>query len=390
MTTIMRKNGYGFSGHEPSQIKLLARNHIVYTLSEPTRAEVQQINYARRQFQCENEGLFAPQSKPFRALGHPVYLDSVSLVKSALGQMPRKPDIAKIMRLEEDLTMNFEDGFRPEGNEFPINEYDDLQLASDSIKKSTEPLRPLSGKHLFSSRETDSEPSPVNQFWSERAKYEQASRSKILPPNRKYLTCCTDRLESNGSRSGQPTSKDMTTQYIQAERLLEAEEAENDKLLTMEPEIVDLTQQIVQSGPSLLEAFMSRDSKGMLSSNSTPSSDLKKSKDIRPNFVSQSVERRRNRLQNQWFDEQPRPFTPRFLSISRPQVGPMLSAKTSVDTKAGPTANEIEHIECSDDDYRDHDHDTDSTKADESSEIKTTSSNEKITETTRSKQFSVL
>ncbi|KAF6770627.1 hypothetical protein AHF37_11094 [Paragonimus kellicotti] len=91
MVTVMRKNGYSTPGPTPSNIKLLARNHIVYTLSEPTRAEVRQVNYARRQFQFENEGLFAPQSKPFRALGHPVYLDSVSLVKSALGQMPRKP-----------------------------------------------------------------------------------------------------------------------------------------------------------------------------------------------------------------------------------------------------------------------------------------------------------
>ncbi|KAF7233971.1 hypothetical protein EG68_12068 [Paragonimus skrjabini miyazakii] len=91
MTAVMRKNGYNSPGFTHSNLKLLARNHIVYTLNEPTRAEVRQVNYARRQFQCENEGLFAPQSKPFRALGHPVYLDSVSLVKSALGQMPRKP-----------------------------------------------------------------------------------------------------------------------------------------------------------------------------------------------------------------------------------------------------------------------------------------------------------
>ncbi|KAF7258757.1 hypothetical protein EG68_04177 [Paragonimus skrjabini miyazakii] len=341
------------------------------------------------------------------------------------------------MMLEEDQTMDFEDEFQPEGNEFPINDYDNLQLASDSTKKSTKPLRPLSGKHHFSSRETDSEPSPkssvyverrrkcmktnlntflkeseattrmvkrgisyfgilsqemcdkVNHFWSERAKYEQASRSRILPPNRKYLSCCTETLESSGSRSGQYTSKDMTTQFIQAERLLEAEEAENDKLLTMEPEIVDLTQQIIQNGPSLLDALMSRDSKSMLSSNSTPTSDLKKSGDTKPNFVSQSVERRRNRLQNQWFDEQPRPFTPRFLNISRPQVGPMLSAKTSADTKETSLASEVEHSDCSGDDYHDHDQEMDTTKADESSGIKTASSGDEVTETTASKQFSV-
>ncbi|KAF6771784.1 hypothetical protein AHF37_09028 [Paragonimus kellicotti] len=182
----------------------------------------------------------------------------------------------------------------------------------------------------------------------------------------------------------------MMKQLIQAERLLEAEEAENDKLLTLEPEIIDLTQQIVQNGPSLFEAVMSRDSKSMLSSNSTPTLDLRKSEDIKPNFVSQSVERRRNRLQNQWFDEQPRPFTPRFLNISRPQVGPVLSAKTSADTKEASLTNEVEHSEGSSDDYHDHDQEMDSTKADETSEIKTASSSDDVTETTASKQFSVL
>ncbi|KAF6771785.1 hypothetical protein AHF37_09029 [Paragonimus kellicotti] len=49
-----------------------------------------------------------------------------------------------------------------------MREYDNLQLASDSIKKSTEPLGPLSSKHHFSSREMDSEPSPKSSIYVER------------------------------------------------------------------------------------------------------------------------------------------------------------------------------------------------------------------------------
>ena len=47
--------------------------------------QVRKVNYDRRKDQINNQGFVSLKQKPYKAIGHPVYLDNRKLITEALG-----------------------------------------------------------------------------------------------------------------------------------------------------------------------------------------------------------------------------------------------------------------------------------------------------------------
>ncbi|TPP64530.1 hypothetical protein FGIG_05663, partial [Fasciola gigantica] len=258
-------------------------------------------------------------------------------------------------------------------SETNVPEYEALDLASDSAKKTLEPLRPVTAK-LESGRSYNGQgvksylkrrrkqglPSlkrvlqesnnamnkvkrgasffgllsqeaidKVCRFWTERKRYEDQRRTQILPPNRRHLvshsTAQTPSREASTTLSSVKTTSQVTVQtgdqsltqsLLLEEKRLEEEEAKEDALLAAEPEMMELTSSLIRAGwqpPGTLRDFIAQMRAQMPGNTSSPH---KVAQNIQK--VSPAVARRRRRLRAQWLDEQPRPFTPIHLNICRP------------------------------------------------------------------------
>ncbi|KAA0189937.1 hypothetical protein FBUS_04806 [Fasciolopsis buskii] len=184
-------------------------------------------------------------------------------------------------------------------------------------------------------------------FWTERKRFEDQRRTRILPPNRRhlinhpiaqlpsretstskpidflsqinlYLPAFTDLsgVQTTSRLTVHTEDQSLSQNLLLEEKRLEEEEAREDALLASEPEMVELTATLIRAGwipPSSLQALIAHTSSQTLNSSMSPSK-------ITPNVqkVSPAVVRRRRRLRAQWLDEQPRPFTPIHLNICRP------------------------------------------------------------------------
>ncbi|VDP71487.1 unnamed protein product [Echinostoma caproni] len=256
-----------------------------------------------------------------------------------------------------------------------IAEYDTLELASDSVKKCLEPLRPPSAKvnsgrsfadqgakSYLERRRKHGLPSlkrvlqesndsvnrvrrgasffgllneetinKVTRFWTERKRFENQRRTQIMPPNRRHLlghlATQTPSREASTTMSGVQTSqltiqtadKSISQSLLLEEKRLEEEEAKEDALLVDEPEMIELTTNLLSTGwqpPNQIREIIAH------MSPVPPGSRSNEPKGIHANQkVSSAVSRRRRRLRAQWLDEQPRPYTPIHLNICRPGLG---------------------------------------------------------------------
>ncbi|CAL8083842.1 unnamed protein product [Calicophoron daubneyi] len=237
----------------PLNTKLLARNEVVYTLSLPTRDQ-------------------------------------------------------NVLYCAEPNNSNTLDTDRDEEEAPKIPHFDTLVLASESVKKCLEPLRPTSGssgrtqisfveegstKYLERRRkrgyldlkkvlhDSNSAVGTVRQgvsffgmlnkemitkitkFWEAKNRYEEERKLRIQPPNRRHLSSLRDTSAEHGSQSSKSTRKgtsesgswpnsprpvSLVDQIKADEQKAEEEEAQEDALLAMESEIFDMTSQLLSSG----------------------------------------------------------------------------------------------------------------------------------------------
>ncbi|KER28156.1 LOW QUALITY PROTEIN: hypothetical protein T265_13652 [Opisthorchis viverrini] len=174
-------------------------------------------------------------------------------------------------------------------------------------------------------------------------------------------------------------------ELIKAERHLEEEAIGEDKLLSQEPEIGQLTQQIYENAPTLLGTIsvlksiqldtaklftsllktLRQPTTGfaLLGTHQAHSLSFRQpyvllgpeTKLVQRFFLSKlssaisrrgsktpvftlAVERRRRRLKNQWVEEQPRPFAPLYINLGRPDI--------SAEISNGLLSHALDQIEC--------------------------------------------
>ncbi|XP_067938208.1 coiled-coil domain-containing protein 60-like isoform X2 [Watersipora subatra] len=80
--------------------------------SKPTRDEVRKINYDRRTDQINNQGFVSLKQRPYRAIGHPVYIDNKKLITDALG-LPHQENEYEQSK-PSTPSSSLEEGERPE------------------------------------------------------------------------------------------------------------------------------------------------------------------------------------------------------------------------------------------------------------------------------------
>ncbi|KAG5454681.1 hypothetical protein CSKR_104946 [Clonorchis sinensis] len=375
--------------------KVCTRTQTLLVLSRPTRKEVCQENLKRRQIQLDNEGFFTPLGQPYREVGGPVYTTARGLVQNTLGAIPKKIDMLNAYQTREELTGY--DPSDPENAEAPIPDVDTLELSSTSAERALEGVRRSGlkssprnkrgadkqnqpqlkymerrrkhggvdvkqvlkesnaslikvkrGKRMFEML-SDELCDKINQFWEKRDHFEQRRKTELLPPQRKYLDIDYRRPSEvqNAGWTGRKTKKQLIAdktlyeELIKAERHLEEEAIGEDKLLSQEPEIGQLTQQIYENAPTLLNTI------SVLKSIRSDTASAVSRRGSKTPVFTLAVERRRRRLKNQWAEEQPRPFAPLYINLGRPDI----SAEVS-NGHMSPVLGQIEyesHLESTED-----------------------------------------
>ncbi|CAH8637039.1 unnamed protein product [Dicrocoelium dendriticum] len=162
----------------------------------------------------------------------------------------------------------------------------------------------------------------IHQFWEERGRYVKQRTTRIQPPNRKHLL-----LFSAESSHLPPDAKlkEVVEQLTKEEQLIEEEELREHQLAMQEPDIQNLTEQLLQAGVSLADSSLchpTNDSQYRLTKSASERKSLAASAGFGRSKIEDAViDRRRRRLKDLWTDEQPRPFTPMYFNICRPNVG---------------------------------------------------------------------
>ncbi|XP_053329431.1 coiled-coil domain-containing protein 60 [Spea bombifrons] len=77
-------------------VKIQARSPTLFKCWEPSREEVFEAHYHRRQKQLTQQGYYCPNYTPYEDLGHPLFLEAKKLILHSLGQdeSDSKPDVS--------------------------------------------------------------------------------------------------------------------------------------------------------------------------------------------------------------------------------------------------------------------------------------------------------
>ncbi|CAH8587615.1 unnamed protein product [Schistosoma guineensis] len=344
-------------------LKVQTRNFEICSFTPPSRSEVRYNNYQRRCCQKQLEGLYAPTNRAYRELGHPLVVDATLLIKSTLGYIPQRPN----------MLYGHESNECTEGVEGKKCDEEQWKgLPRESAEKSCQPLRPkqvgINEKPTAYSTQSGSAYmerrrkrgfvdlkkviqqsndmtkcvkhgrsffgmlrqeliQKVYNFWYLYNEVIESRKSRIIPPVRAYT------LNEQNHLNGESVEKTI-------------HDIDEDELLDEEPEIRELMNNLIATGCDL---------KIPLTKTQELSSNIKQS----DNYITSATEHRRLKQYKQWYSESPKPFTPKFFNICKPDFGKDLNSNQPYETYKLITSSDVKEDKQNKDHDGDHDDDHD-------------------------------
>ncbi|CAH8565815.1 unnamed protein product [Schistosoma mattheei] len=336
-------------------LKVQTRNFEICSFTPPSRSEIRYNNYQRRCCQKQLEGLYAPTNRAYRELGHPLVVDATLLIKSTIGYIPQRPNMLYGHESSEcaegvgGKSCN-EEQWKGTFNKLVyqgigINEkptaystqsgsaymerrrkrgFVDLKKV---IQQSNDMTKCVKHGRSFFGMLRQELIQKVYNFWYLYNQVIESRKSRIIPPIRAYTL--NEQNHSNGE-SVEKTIHDI----------------DEDELLDEEPEIRELMNNLIATGCDL---------KIPLTKTQELSNKIKQS----DNHINSATEHRRLKQSKQWYSELPKPFTPKFFNICKPNFGKDLNSNQPYETYKLITSSDIKEDKKEKDHDGDHDGDDD-------------------------------